>query len=86
MSVIRAAGLFAIKTVIDPAAMASIGPTHMQKSPRRPAGMELMKTGIPPGGRIGPPVCGTGGMAGREQKADVHIHDARRGKHFYILR
>jgi hypothetical protein len=56
----RAAGLPPISTVADPCTMLSGGPTQTAMSPKQAAGIPPMSTVGAPGGRIGPPTCGTG--------------------------
>src|SRR4051812_30987461 len=59
MSPIRAAGIPPIITVIEPLAITSGGPTQVAMSPTRAAGIPPIRTVTAPGGRIGPPTCGT---------------------------
>jgi hypothetical protein len=59
-SPMRAAGLPPINTVAEPITMLSGGPTHTHISPRQAAGKPPIKTVGTPGGKIGPPTCGTG--------------------------
>jgi hypothetical protein len=59
-SPMRAAGRPPMRTVADPFAMRSGGPTHVAISVTRAAGCPPIKTVRQPGGRIGPPTCGTG--------------------------
>jgi hypothetical protein len=47
-------------TVADPAAIVSGVPTHTSMSPDLAAGMPAISTVGHPGGKIGPPTCGTG--------------------------
>ena len=49
-----------IRTVVEPIAITSGGPTQVAMSPTRAAGMPLINTVGAPGGRIGPPTCGLG--------------------------
>lgn len=63
-SPIRAAIKFPIKTVEDPSAMLSGGPTHRHISVARAAGWPPISTVGHPGGKMGPPTCGTGGVPG----------------------
>jgi hypothetical protein len=63
-SPIRAAIKFPIKTVGEPIAMLSGGPTHTNMSVARAAGWPAIRTVGQTGGRIGPPTCGTGGTPG----------------------
>jgi hypothetical protein len=56
----RAAGLPPISTDPDPVAMVSGGPVHTHRSPTVAAGRPPIKTVGAPGGKIGPPTCGTG--------------------------
>jgi hypothetical protein len=58
-SPIRAAIMFPIKTVGDPIKIVSGGPTHVHMSVARAAGMLPMRTVGQPGGKMGPPTCGT---------------------------
>jgi hypothetical protein len=60
----RAAIRFPIKTVGEPMAIASGGPTQVHMSVERAAGCPPMRTVGQPGGKIGPPTCGTGGTPG----------------------
>src|SRR5262245_22637539 len=53
-----------IRTVGEPIAIVSGGPTQTALSPTRAAGWPPMRTVTPPGGRTGPPTCGTGGVPG----------------------
>src|SRR5438034_225244 len=63
--VAHASGGLALNEHLEAAsAITSGGPTHTHMSPTRAAGMPPIKTGIPPGGRMGPPTCGMGGTAG----------------------
>src|SRR5438094_9208681 len=55
----RAAIKFPIKTVGEPLMMMSGGPTHVAMSVIRAAGRLPINTVGQPGGRIGPPTCGT---------------------------
>jgi len=63
-SPIRAAIRFPIKTVGDPFAMVSGGPTHTHMSVARAAGWPAIRTVGHPSGRMGPPTCGMGGVPG----------------------
>jgi hypothetical protein len=63
-SPIRAAIRPPIKTVADPIAMISGGPTHTHMSVARAAGWPAIRTVGQPGGKIGPPTCGIGGTPG----------------------
>ena len=56
----RAAGRPPIKTVGDPVRIMSGGPSQVARSPARAAGRPPINTVGHPGGRIGPPTCGTG--------------------------
>src|SRR6185436_6203080 len=56
----RAAGLPPISTVDEPLAIVSGGPTHVHMLPTVAAGRPPIRTVGTPGGRIGPPTCGTG--------------------------
>ena len=58
-SPIRAAGIPPMSTVVDPMIMESGGPTHVHKSPTRAAGKLPISTVGQPGGKMGPPTCGT---------------------------
>jgi len=60
----RAAGCPPMNTQVEPIAMTSGGPMHMQRSPTRAAGCPPISTFTQPGGAIGPPTCGTGGTTG----------------------
>ena len=60
----RAADMKPIITVAEPLIMVSGGPTQVAISPIRAAGMKPIITVVQPGGRIGPPTCGTGGVPG----------------------
>ncbi len=53
-----------IRTVIEPLTIESGGPTQVAMSPTLAAGTPPIKTVGQPGGRIGPPTCGTGGVPG----------------------
>ncbi len=64
LSPIRAAGLPPISTVKDPRMITSGGPTQVQISPKAAAGIPPISTVTAPGGKIGPPTCGTGITAG----------------------
>jgi hypothetical protein len=55
---------FPIITVGEPMAMVSGGPTQVHISVDRAAGNPPIKTVGQPGGKIGPPTCGTGGTPG----------------------
>jgi hypothetical protein len=59
MSNIRAAGKPQTKTVKDPNAITSGGPTHVNMSETRACGSPPVSTVIAQGGRMGPPTCGT---------------------------
>ncbi len=59
-----AAGIPPIITVTDPCTIVSGGPVQMQMSPSLDAGMLATSTVGQPGGMIGPPTCGTGGVPG----------------------
>ena len=59
MSNIRAAGKPQTKTVKDPNAITSGGPTHVNMSVTRACGSPPVRTVIAQGGRMGPPTCGT---------------------------
>src|SRR6478672_3455690 len=59
MSNMRAAGCPPISTLNEPRIMTSGGPTQTARSPTRAAGIPPIRTVIAPGGRIGPPTCGT---------------------------
>src|SRR5579872_7294213 len=58
-SVIRACIMLTVRTVGDPITITSGGPTHTAISVARAAGSPQIRTVMPPGGRIGPPTCGT---------------------------
>jgi hypothetical protein len=58
-SPIRAAGMNPIITVAEPLTMTSGGPAQVHISLTRAAGMNPIRTVGHPGGRIGPPTCGT---------------------------
>src|SRR6516162_3672293 len=60
----RAASKLPISTVGEPFTMTSGGPTQVHISVTRAAGCPPMRTVGHPGGRIGPPTCGTGGTPG----------------------
>jgi hypothetical protein len=60
----RAAIMFPIRTVGEPIAMESVGPTQRAMSLTRAAGSMLISTVGSQGGRIGPPTCGIGGVPG----------------------
>src|SRR6516225_5374929 len=60
----RAAIKLPISTVGEPFAITSGGPTQVHLSVTRAAGCPPMRTVGHPGGRIGPPTCGTGGVPG----------------------
>jgi hypothetical protein len=51
-------------TVTDPCMIASGGPVQMQMSPTRDAGIPATRTVGQPGGIMGPPTCGIGGVPG----------------------
>ena len=59
LSPIRAAGWPPIITVNEPITMGAVGPTQVAISPIRAAGKPPIRTRGQPGGRIGPPTCGT---------------------------
>lgn len=59
-SPILAANFPPIWTVVEPIIMESGGPVHTAISPTQAAGIPPIKTVGHPGGRIGPPTCGTG--------------------------
>jgi hypothetical protein len=59
LSPILAAGAPPIKTVPDPAAIVSGGPTQVHMSPTFAAGIPAIITVGVPGGITGPPTCGT---------------------------
>ena len=59
LSPILDAGIPPIKTVVDPIIIESGGPTHVHRSPTHAAGKPPIKTVTLPGGKIGPPTCGT---------------------------
>ena len=59
ISPIRAAGCPPIRTVKLPSTITSGGPTHTHMSPTLAAGSPPIKTVGQPGGRMGPPTCGT---------------------------
>ena len=48
-----------MSTLNEPIAMTSGGPTQVAMSPTRAAGKPPISTVTAPGGRIGPPTCGT---------------------------
>ena len=56
----RAAGVPPTMTVADPFTIESGGPTQVHMQPTFAAGMPPISTVGAPGGRIGPPTCGTG--------------------------
>jgi len=58
-SPIRAAGIPPIITVAEPLTILSGGPVHVHISPTLAAGIPPINTVGHPGGRIGPPTCGT---------------------------
>src|SRR2546423_7163865 len=60
MSPRRAAGMPPMRTVGEPIATASGGPTHTHMSAARAAGIMATSTVTQPGGNTGPPTCGTG--------------------------
>lgn len=60
----RAAIKLPIKTVGEPIAIESGGPTHNAMSVTRAAGKKPIKTVGIQGGRIGPPTWGIGGVPG----------------------
>src|ERR1019366_1451762 len=55
----RAWGMGIVKTVEDPTAIISGGPTQVALSVTRAAGRPPMRTVTAPGGRMIPPTCGT---------------------------
>src|SRR5215510_15115753 len=55
----RTAGIPPISTVNDPIANTSGGPAHVHIPPTTAAGMLPIITVTPPGGKTGPPTCGT---------------------------
>src|SRR5256885_4214708 len=55
----RAAGIIPIITLLDPFTITSGGPTQVAMSVTRAAGKKPIITVGQPGGRIGPPTCGT---------------------------
>ena len=59
MSPTLAAGSPPISTVAEPAAMMSGGPEQVQKFVAVAAGILSIKTVGTPGGKMGPPACGT---------------------------
>ena len=59
MSPMRAAGMPPIITVALPFAITSGGPAQVAMSPMRAAGIPPISTVGQPGGRTGPPTCGT---------------------------
>src|SRR5664279_2264793 len=59
ISPMRACGIFIVSTVNDPSAITSGGPTHTAMSVTRAAGKPPISTVTAPGGRMGPPTCGT---------------------------
>jgi hypothetical protein len=63
-SPIRAAIRLPISTVGEPMAIISGGPTHVHISVARAAGWPPISTVGQPGGKIGPPTWGTGGVPG----------------------
>ena len=63
-SPIRAAGLPPIITFVEPMTIESGGPTQVHMEPTVAAGIPPISTVGTPGGRIGPPTCGTGGVPG----------------------
>jgi hypothetical protein len=58
-SPMRAAGILFIITVDEPITIESGGPVHTHISPILAAGRPPIKTFTLPGGKIGPPTCGT---------------------------
>src|SRR4029077_8643860 len=58
-SPMRAAGLPPIITFVEPMMIESGGPTHVHMLPEVAAGRPAISTVGTPGGRIGPPTCGT---------------------------
>lgn len=60
----RAAGMPPISTVADPLTIVSGGPTHVHIPVAVAAGRPPIKTVGTPGGNIGPPTCGIGGVPG----------------------
>jgi hypothetical protein len=64
VSPIRAAGLFAINTLVEPIAIVSGGPVQVAVSPTKAAGKLQINTVGAPGPTIGPPTCGIGGVPG----------------------
>ena len=64
ISPIRAAGMYPIITVVDPCAIKSGGPTHVQRVESVAAGMPPIMTVVFAGGKIGPPTWGIGGVPG----------------------
>ena len=64
LSPIRAAGFPPNITLEDPETMLSGGPTQVHMSPTVAAGCPAISTVAAPGGRMGPPTCGMGGVPG----------------------
>jgi hypothetical protein len=64
VSPILAAGMLPMITVVDPMAMVSGGPTQVAMSPTRAAGIKPINTVGQPGGIMGPPTWGIGGVPG----------------------
>src|SRR5918997_1694651 len=64
LSPIRAAGFLPIMTFVEPLAIVSGGPTLLAMSLFRAAGLPPIRTVGWPGGRIGPPTWGIGGVPG----------------------
>lgn len=60
----RAAGLPPMSTVADPLIMVSGGPIQVHIFPTVAAGSPPMNTVGVPGGKMGPPTCGMGGVPG----------------------
>src|SRR4051812_6878971 len=59
ISMMRAWGIPIVRTVKEPSTITSGGPTHTAISLTRAAGIPPISTVMPPGGRMGPPTCGT---------------------------
>jgi hypothetical protein len=69
----RAAGIPPIKTVVEPIAIVSGGPTQTHISPTRAAGNLPIITVGHPGPTIGPPTCGTGPVAAGQTCISVNL-------------
>lgn len=60
----RAAGMLLMSTVAEPLTTESGGPTHRHTLPTVAEIIPAIIVVAPPGARIGPPTCGTGGVPG----------------------